>query len=553
LPLLRLWYNKVVHFEARFIVVQFYSMDILGFFSLDFDWSWLDNLGQLPMYQIVWHFLVNGGWALFAAVFIYGAWLNFIFWRQQIYGAKQSFIFLAIDIPKNNLQTPKAVENIFNALSGAHSPADWHEKVFLGEYQLGFSCEIVSIDGFIQFVIRTPKQFRNMVEAAIYSQYPEAEVTEVGDYAAEFNVNFPSDEYNLWGTDMVLTRDDFYPIRTYVEFQEELDKEFKDPMASILEVMNSIGPGEQIWMQLIVVPADIPWTTAGMKEVNKTLGIEEKVKMRAIDYVIEAPLKALSFVGDQFFGSVPVDEKKKDKLNMMFLPPHEKTRVEAILAKIEKTCFKCKLRFLYIGKREVFKKGLGVAGMMGAIRQYSSYALNGFKPGKNKTQAKIMLKQIRLAVKQNKILADYRGRNGDTCNGKYLLNTAELATLFHFPYIEVKAPLIKKIESRRSFAPIGLPVVDSKGPVEEEAPVFDTKAKDTAGAIDYDSDYFEKRFAVDKTGEKDKKRKQEILSKLGAEGKAATSPAKPEKKRQSPPDDSAGQGISLPDNLPFAE
>jgi len=261
--------------------------------------------------------------------------------------------------------------------------------------------------------------------------------------------------------------------------------------------------------------------------------------MRAIDHVIDAPLKALSFVGDQFFGSATPLELKKDKLNMMFLPPHEKTRVEAILAKVEKTCFKCKLRFLYIGKREVFKKGLGVAGMMGAIRQYSSYALNGFKPGKNKTQAKIMLKQIRLAVKQNKMLADYKGRNGDTCNGKYLLNTAELATLFHFPYIEVKAPLVRKIESRRSFAPIGLPVVDNKGPVEEKIPSEAPAKGSTAAAIDYDSDYFEKRFAVDKTGEKDKKRKQDILAKLGAEGKAVTPPAKPEKKRQSPQDDPA--------------
>ena len=534
-------------------------MDILGFFSLDFDWSWLDNLGQLPMHLIAWHFLINGGWALFAAVFIYGAWLNFLFWRQQVYTAKQSYIFLAIDIPKNNLQTPKAVENVFTTLAGAHSPAEWHEKVFQGEYQLGFSCEIVSIDGFIQFVIRTPKQFRNMAEAAVYSQYPEAEITEVGDYAAEFNVSFPSDEYNLWGTDMVLTKDDFYPIRTYIEFQEELDKEFKDPMASVLEVMNSIGPGEQLWLQLIAIPADIGWEKAGMKEVNRTLGIEEKVKLRAIDKVIDAPLKALSFVGEQFFSSTPEVEKKPDKFNMMFLPPHEKTRVEAILAKVDKICFKCKLRFVYIAKREVFKKGLGVAGMMGSIRQFSSSSLNGFKPGKNKTQAKIALKQFRLAIKQNKILADYKGRNGDTCKGKYLLNTVELATLFHFPYIEVKAPMVKKIESRRSFAPIGLPVVDSKSPMEEEAPPAPSKAGDTAPAIDYDSDYFEKRFAVDKTGEKDKKRKQEILHKLGAEGELtpkAGAAAKLEKsaaKRKTAKDIADGREVGLPDNLPFAE
>ena len=44
-----------------------------------------------------------------------------------------------------------------------------------------------------------------------------------------------------------------------------------------------------------------------------------------------------------------------------------------------------------------------------------------------------------------------------------LLNTEELATLWHFPSIDVKAPLITKTEVRRAEAPISLPHGEEEG------------------------------------------------------------------------------------------
>jgi len=42
--------------------------------------------------------------------------------------------------------------------------------------------------------------------------------------------------------------------------------------------------------------------------------------------------------------------------------------------------------------------------------------------------------------------------------GKSILNTEELATLYHFPVNMVKASLIKKTSSKRAEPPLGLPV-----------------------------------------------------------------------------------------------
>ncbi|MBT6574258.1 hypothetical protein HOM83_04430 [Candidatus Falkowbacteria bacterium] len=495
-------------------------------FEITLDWSWVYNLGSQPFHVILWHFFVNGGWVLFLVVGLWGAWHNFVYWRQSIYSAKQSYIFLAIDIPKENLQTPKAVENIFTALAGSQQPLDWHELTFKGNFQLSYSFEIVSIDGFIQYLIRTPVQFRNLVEAAVYGQYPEAEITEVEDYTADINVNFPSDEYNIWGADLVFTNKEYHPIKTYISFKEELDSEFKDPMAAVLEVMSAIGPGEQIWLQLIAAPASIGWEKEGFKEVDKLMGVKAKSKPSILGKILDAPIAFLNLFGEQIIGQPvlgmgeAVEEKAADSRFLDMLPPVEKMRVDGIVNKVDKVCFKGKYRLVYFGKRDVFKKGLGVSGMMGAIKQYGSTALNGFKPGKNKTQAKLAFKNSRLHIKQNAILENFKSRNGDTCDGKQLMSVEELATLFHFPHIEVRAPLVKRTESRRSRAPIGLPISEDVPVLEDsEAEDLETpKVGDKVPVVDYDNDYFEQRFAKDKTGKTDKARKAKIIKELKEKG-----------------------------------
>ncbi|MBT4723279.1 hypothetical protein HN958_02800 [Candidatus Falkowbacteria bacterium] len=495
----------------------------LGFVQIDL--SWIDNLGGQPFYVIMWHFFVNGGWILFVVAFIWGAWKNYVFLQVRKFAGKQKYVLLAIDVPKNNYQTPKAVENIFTALAGADMPMAWFEKNIKGEFQLEFSFEIVSIDGYLQFLVRTPSQFRDLVEAAIYSQYPEAELTEVEDYAEAVDTTFPDDEYNLWGADLVLVKDDCIPIKTYREFEDMSSKEFKDPMAALLEIMGKIGKGEQIWFQMIAAPADIGWQKSGEKAIKKILQIPEKTKMTTVDKILNAPLDVLSRVGDEVFkatGGELGPEEKPAEFSMLKIPPHEQALAEAIGHKIDKIMYDCKGRIIYYGKKEVFRKGLAVSGTIGAIKQFTSTELNAFKPGNNKTQSRIWAVDYRNDRKKNKILTAYKDRNAWTGKGPYMLNSEELATVFHFPDIEVQAPLVKKVEARKSMAPVGLPTDQDAADVgfddlEEDAssPEMDVES-DVTPAIDYDNDYFEERFAIDKTGESDKKRKEEVLQKIKA-------------------------------------
>ncbi len=489
-------------------------------FEFTLDFSWIDTLGSKPLYYLMYYFFINGGWILIAFTLIWGFFELFVFKNQLKFASKVKKVYLAIDIPRQNLQGCKAIENIFSALSGAHTPLEWEEKVFGGAFQLGFSLEIVSIDGFIQYIVRTPAQFRDMVESAIYSTYPDAEITEVEDYTKEVTAKFPSDEYNIWGSDLTLYNKECFPIKTYPEFEDmtSKDQKFKDPLITLLEVMNKIKKGEQFWYQIMIWPTDTKWVTDSLNAIKKIIGQPVVSKPSHLDNILQAPMNWLNESGNILLGLGEGEVKKEEKKAMMFLPPAEKIQAEGIARKASKIGFKCKFRIVYFGKKETFNKGLGVSGTFGAIKQFSDLHMNGFKPDHNKTVARWpWFKESRLSLKQNRILKNYKERSGDTGSPKFVLNVEELATIYHFPFFETKGPLVKKIESKKVAAPVGLPFAEAPVAMSESKKPSSAE-KAAAKAIDFDEDYFEKRFAKDKTGLADKRRKEELTKSLHLSG-----------------------------------
>ncbi|MFZ5365453.1 MAG: hypothetical protein ACOZBH_04645 [Patescibacteria group bacterium] len=498
-------------------------MDSLEFGLFSIDLSFVEKLANQPLYQVFLYIFFNlYGWVLFSVLLIWGLSQIWMFWRQNVFASKQSYILLAVDIPRESIQTPKAVENVFANLAGAHADPNWKEKYIDGYFQVGFSLEIVSIDGFIQYLIRTPVKFRELAEAAIYAQYPDAEITEVNDYAKAMDIKFPNDEYGLWGSDITLAKPYYYPIRTYPEFEHQMSQEFKDPMASLLEIMSKIGKGEQIWFQILIVPVlGSAWVEDGVKEINKLVGVATPVKKTALSKIAEAPISALQMISEQITGGGGGPEEKKKEANMLaYMPPNQKVKVDGISRKISKIGYKTKMRFIYLSKKEVMRKGLGVSGIFGALKQFNTEDLNSMKPHKKtKTVANYFFINRRMASKQNHIMSFYKGRSMDSYGSPFYLNIEELATLYHFPAIELKAPLIQRIESKKASAPISLPTEEEEYIPTLGAPPAETPQPTPEPVIDFDTDEFEKRFAKDKTGQTAAIRKKIIKQKYHLEEK----------------------------------
>lgn len=424
--------------------------------------SW-EELGSLPLYLIMWKFFIGGGWIIFDLSFLFmlkKLWKEYV---QGIYASKRKFTLLAIDVPKDNELTPKNAENIFSQLAGAHGSINKWEEWWDGETQEVFSLEIVSIDGYVQFLIRTRDKFRDLVEAAVYAQYPDAEITEVADYVDAVPQKFPNDTHDFFGLEYTLHKPEAYPIRTYKEFIDQATGEFIDPMAALLEIMSKIGKGEQIWIQIVITPIDDKWKDEGEEIVKKLIGAKVEAKRTMIDSLIEFPIKVLQVLGDIIIpGEAAEAPKKKEDLpsKMLYLSPGEKADVEAIEDKLSKIGFRTKIRLMYIGRKEVFDKRRGVNPVIGAFKQFNTIGLNRFSVVKEVwTKADYAFAKTRKIWRQNKLMLGYVKRSNWRNWGKGVVyNIEELAGLYHFPVRTVKAPLVKKTESKKSEPPVGLPI-----------------------------------------------------------------------------------------------
>jgi len=433
------------------------------------NFSHITNFFALPADQVVYLLLVNFGWIPIAVVVIWGGkelWVDYI---NDRWGDKQKFMLLAIDIPRGNAQSPKAVENIFTYLLGAHKTFNLIDTYWEGVYQLSFSLEIVSINGYTQFLVYTPVAYRNLVETAFYSQYPDAEITEVNDYTEGYPRKFPDDEYDIWGTEFIQSKPSAYPIKTYEEFINTLgapEEVFKDPMASLMDLCSSLGEGEQLWTQLIIRPLGFDWMDIGDKEVSKILGEKKKSKKNIVDFFVDGLIDLMTYLSEVVFSLwSDIEDKKKeektdDALKMMNLKPKEKKQIEKIQEKVSKSAFEFKYRMIYLAKREVINKPKVVNGFVGFMKQFVDMDLNNLKPDMKvtATTTSYFWKERRLNNKKRKIMKNYRGRSTSAGRTPGILNIEELATIWHFPLeAVVKAPLIQKASGRRAEPPMSLP------------------------------------------------------------------------------------------------
>jgi len=98
---------------------------------------------------------LNGGWVIFLVMMIGAGKISWHDSRQALYHIKKrKFILLAIDVPRDNEQSPKAVENIFTHLHGSLSGSNTlYQEWWLGKTPDYFSMEIVSIEGYVQFIV----------------------------------------------------------------------------------------------------------------------------------------------------------------------------------------------------------------------------------------------------------------------------------------------------------------------------------------------------------------------------------------------------------------
>lgn len=436
-----------------------------GLFTFDFNII-VDFFNQSTSTILIDLFAV-GGYLLILNMLVFLGLHFYEEYRQELNVHQWKWVLLAVDIPALNVQTPKAVEQMFTHLAGALNTPNIAEKFYHGFKQQWFSFEIISIAGYIQFLIRTEERFKDLVEASVYAQYPEAEVIEVEDYVNSVPDHFPDENLEMWASDFILANNEAYPIRTYRDFEHTISKDtiLKDPMGAFLESFSRIGQGEQMWFQILVEPVDNSWKEKAIDKIKEVIGDTSGGHGHGgsplLDKMSSAPLKLLEGIGDQVFAREAGEHDSHDdsgpKNQLQFLTPGQKLTVEGMEAKIAKIGFKTKIRAVYIANKEVFRPVRGVNALIGAIAQYNIPTANSLVPGFG-IHANYFFKNSVINNRKNLLLKAYKKRKMKVGSSPYVLNIEELATIWHFPMSHIKTPLVQKAIGKQAEPPPGLPL-----------------------------------------------------------------------------------------------
>ena len=382
---------------------------------------------------------------------LYFFWFFWVLYVRANFFKNQDYTVLEVKLPREILKSPLAMESVFSGLHQGVGESTWFDKYWSGKTRTWFSFEIASIEGQVKFFIWTRSFWREAIESQIYAQYPEVEIVEADDYTKM--VAYDPEKISVWGADFKLGESDAYPIKTYIDYGLDKDpkEEFKvDPMAPMIEHFGSVGKGEQMWLQYIIrVNKDekkkkgtwfgkTGWKKEGEELVNDLMKRDPKTKSS----------RELSPAGFQIIPN---------------LSKHEQEIVSAIERSITKLGFDVGMRGLYLAEKDKFR-AINIMGLMGVVKQFNSNTLNEFSPTRYSTVLSYPWQDYKNLVKNRaarRVFDAYRRRSYFHHPYKtqpFVLNTEELATVYHFPGSTVQTPTVGRVPSKKSEAPSDLPV-----------------------------------------------------------------------------------------------
>jgi hypothetical protein len=251
------------------------------------------------------------------------------------------------------------------------------------------SFEIVAKHEDIRFYVSVPEKLRDMVEKQIHGAYPDAEIVQVQEY------NIFSEGGKVAFAELEMRNAPYFPIKVYKDLPT-------DPLSAITAALAKMGKEEGAAIQMMLVPAENKWRAQGRGYISITKKAEAD------------------------------PEKAKFKVDAKTL--------EAVENKCSKPGFNVYLR-LVVSSPTQEEANSHLSNLKSAFSQFDS-DLNGFKTKKIWFKKGMMIDFI------------YRYQPIFHLFGKpTILNSEEMATLFHFPNKQVETPHIYWLYSKRAPAP----------------------------------------------------------------------------------------------------
>ncbi len=406
---------------------------------------------------------VIGTYVLFVLVVLFFHW--FMRFQQYRLRRRQRWIVMSVRVPKESELGPIAAEQILTTFHSINYELSFLDRM-MGLSSDQVSLEVANVNNAITFYVTCPKKLKNLVEGQVYAQYPDVEIEQVQDYADERVVRSSRGGMNAElfknavGVELELEGPDFDPIKRYPQFEDRVNKVYIDPMAGITSALAKLNdPSEQVWLQIMLRPLDDTWRlwytrTAWMMNQKVFANIERlqdiyadvictrKMYLRVIFF----PFYSYFWLRILFTGSgknlFALDGVDSDVIDEGTSKMHEKETADTgRMDKIAKLLYEVNIRIVYLPKdKEDDATEAKLQEIVGSFKQFNLPYLNGI--------------QDREYIMNPSILERYRMRWMDN---PFVLNSEELATIWHLPNLLVQTPLISWVRSKKMEPPSDLP------------------------------------------------------------------------------------------------
>ncbi len=377
----------------------------------------------------------------------YDKWINYV---RYFFDQKAKRTTIEVLLPQEILKSPLAMELVINQLFQTAGIDNHVQSWWDGKHPPTFRLELISTEGEVRFCINTQAKFKNMIEAQLYAQYPGIEVKELPvDYSFEIPKNM--DGYGSFWFHFKLSKPDAYPIRTYIDYKLDTnpDEEEKiDPISVALETLGSLGPGQHMWVQIMI-------------KANKSYDFKSGSLKPQADWKDDVKSEIKKIIeGAKKRGAATAEDERGGSSQLL---DSERDAIKAMDRSLSKYAFNTYIRAGYIAKFDNFD-GTKIGGMASIFRAYDDVARNKIAPIW-RTETDWPWWQDRGGRKtdtwKKEELEDYKKRSYNERHQKdtgMILTTEELATVFHFPGSVVLSPNVRRIGSQRGEAPSNLPI-----------------------------------------------------------------------------------------------
>lgn len=416
-------------------------------------------------------------WWLFLPFF-----LSLIVWEkwyenQKIKYSKEKEIwtYLEIKIPKTVKKSLQSMEEIFTALHSVFSKKSDYQRYFKGYRPPFFVFILFTQKNNLRFYIRTLNNLKNFVKTRVYAQYPDAEINEVEDPLNIFPPKLPNPLMNCFVAEFETIKKEPYPIKTYRSWERaSLAEERIDPISFLSEGTTQLKDDEWIIFQIFAMP--VPgddedfgekWVEKGKKEVNKLIGKKEAEEPGPLKIIGEFILDLLKAPFVTITPKEKKEEKKESEFSMMKLTPGEMEIVKALQEKLTKVGYKVGIRAAYISFEPGFKDKMGLSSglIFSFLKLFDFHNLNGFKPSK-KTSPEERIFEITVPKESERefylkrmMYSDFKSYG--VPEKSFILNSEELASIFHIPTEVVPPTTLEKIGYTPKPAPPTIPFPES--------------------------------------------------------------------------------------------